>query len=123
MSDSNHRSTVAIPSTGQTFDDLAGLIRLLKIYTQEHNETSDGFVPPSLVNPRYVPVTNTTVALIVSGLSIVALTLFLVCQIAMRFASQTGHHSKNNPLRQRGLLLEDYAILVGYVCSILSNQK
>lgn len=111
---SNNGSAIAIPSTGQTYYDLACLINLLSIYTHGGSQTS--FVPQSFVDPHYVPVTATTTAFIVSGLTIFASTTLLACQLIMRFDSRTANLSKYDPFRQGRLLLEDYAILIGYVC-------
>lgn len=117
---SSNGSSIAIPSTGQTFYDLTCLINLFNIYT--HGDSNISFVPQSFVNPQYIPITATTTAYIVSGLTMFVSTLLLMCQIIMRFDSHTLNVPKHNPFRQGRLLLEDYAILIGYVC-LFSTSK
>jgi len=100
-------------STGQTWDDIRGLIRLMELLGQQPhsgNSTGPSMMLPVLVDPNYKPLNKGPMEFVLFLVPTIAACLFMVIRLSVRWNFKIGPRYAGN------ILSEDWALLIGFVC-------
>ena len=101
-------------STGQTLEDIEGLLQL---YTSmPHNENSTINLPPALIDPNYIPPNRGPSDFKLFIIPTIVATLFMAVRLSVRWNFRVGPRYAGN------LFAEDWALLTGFVCNTLLSS-